>query len=196
MKTKILVLMIALCLVFAQSLSADAKTIKKGFTGEEIFTGVVFGQGKVAKLFPELWTKEMLKEAKSKEAKEFSSKVISEIKIIQPTYMDEFKAAVDSKNYVLIDEVLNDGALLFEQAIGNLGLEIKHNEVTGQWLYAAAVVAVVLAGAGMYIATAHTAITAVQVYLQAGYWSSQDSEISLLEKEIFISNIIDRLSTN
>lgn len=45
----------------AQVSNGKAEASELKYSGEEIFRGVLFGQGEVAELFPELWNEELLK---------------------------------------------------------------------------------------------------------------------------------------
>ncbi|WP_243292260.1 hypothetical protein [Bacillus sp. FJAT-47783] len=133
----------------------------------------------------------MLKAVNNKEAKDFVDKVTTQISVEDSTYYDRLKEAIDSNNPVAIDETFSEGAVLLENAMESLGVNVENDPITGQWVAAAVVIVVV--AAGMYVYAGHTAVQAVTVYNKVGYWGSSKSEVSDLEKEIFIDNVTERL---
>lgn len=177
---------------------------RKSFTGEEMFVGIVFGQGPVSELFPEIWPKNTLKETNSEEAKKWVALTVADMKQSSPAFFDEFEKAVYSKDYVAIDQAFTKGGTLLNEAINRQGLMYQNADDPTVNAFAAGVLVMVGAGVYNYAAVVHTAAAGIQVVAGFAYWvynqvkfwpKAEMTASSQLEKELFVNKVIDRLSS-
>lgn len=93
----------------------------KAYTGEEIFSGIFFGQGEVDKLFPEIWEQQQAAlKANDREYEKIRNEVISEIKTNKPGFFKEFGVEMRSGDHLRVQAALETG----EKELG----EIKNSE--------------------------------------------------------------------
>ncbi|WP_419744151.1 sporulation delaying protein family toxin (plasmid) [Macrococcoides bohemicum] len=170
---------------------SSKSNISNQYTGEELFKGILMGQGKVAKKFPEIWNTEILKDANTKKSKELANKIILEIKKQDSTFFDRYEKAIYSNNPVEIDKVFNEGSELFRIANENLGINLEVDPATGQCVAVAGGL-VAVAGA-MYVFGAHTAVMYVQVYAEVAYWGKKSVANNEFEKEMFIQDVVNNI---
>ncbi|WP_051263387.1 sporulation delaying protein family toxin [Tuberibacillus calidus] len=211
--TKVFVSLLALCLCLSFSFSpfANAKTTDKKivptqseksqkYSGEELFRGLVFGQGDVAKLFPEMWGKSQLELTNSKESLKAVDLVISQINKNSPNFFNHFKTVIESGNPYLIDQEGQEVKKVIKEAFKDINgkyPELKYPEIGTDCV----IVTFVYAYAGV-VHTAGAAINvaaAVDVWLWAGFWmypKNTKNTSSDLAKEEFISEISERLASN
>lgn len=196
MKKSILVFFILL-LTFSLIMStAYAKSmirvpeLNKSFTGEEIYRGIIFGQGEVARLFPELWTKEKLELANTSEAIETVNYYMEKIKEKDNSFFENVKKYVNSRNPYAIDNIFKRGTehvieILEEQ--GNLVSD--PNEFIGINTVVIWGIAVgVIIGAWGFAYYHSVLVTDVTVTF------SDDSIENNFSKEVLINNMVERLS--
>lgn len=85
----------------------DAKTINN-YTGEELFEGIYFGNGKVAQKFPEIWGRTEFKHlTKDKLFKKGIKDIEKDLKKNDINYFINLKNSVTSGNQLIIKEQLN-----------------------------------------------------------------------------------------
>lgn len=89
------------------------KSVSQKFTGEDIYSGVVFGQGDVAKMLPEIRTNK--RSSVAKKEKQLSKKILSNMKSKNPMYFDQLKRAVYNKDFVKVDHLLLKGRELMKK---------------------------------------------------------------------------------
>ncbi|WP_167815229.1 sporulation delaying protein family toxin [Sporolactobacillus shoreae] len=174
MKTKrISVLLLAFCLFFSFSFNsfAEAKspTDKQNvqqknsqYSGEELFRGLVFGQGPVAKLFPDIWSSDQIKKANNSTADKVVNLVIKQLKINSPSFFSNFKNIVTSGNPYLIDQKSSEISAEVQQALKDLNAKsTKSTSLSSAaqpdclWVAGAAVY--------MYVGGVNTAAVAINV---------------------------------
>ncbi|ANN35632.1 hypothetical protein CN936_09570 [Bacillus cereus] len=185
-----------LLMAFQRSSFVNAQ-VKMNFTGEEFYKGIIFGQGNVAKLLPEMWNEKTMKKVNSKEALELTDNITKEMKSINPAYFNELKQAINSKDFVKINEAFENGKALFKSAQSNLKLDIqKQTEAgTGNGLNASGVVS--LSNAFVL----QTTVITNAVLINAVYTNAISLSVvgalgahSELEKEQVIEYISDQLA--
>ncbi|MBP3970749.1 sporulation delaying protein family toxin [Bacillus sp. WL1] len=171
---------------FSPVKSVQAATMHK-YTGEEIYAGAVLGQGEVANLFPDVWNQKEFKERNTKKTKELSNNVIKEMKKIDPKFFKELETAVYNQDTNAVDKVFANGQKLLKQAADNLNLgsSVDSNTAQGRCVEtgAVAIFVVVVAAGG--------AIDYLYVYNQTKFWGKSMDTSSQLEKEMFITNVIE-----
>ncbi|HGE5782746.1 TPA: sporulation delaying protein family toxin [Bacillus pseudomycoides] len=185
---------------------ANAQTNKK-FTGEEIFRGVIFGEGQVAKSFPQIWTKELLAKSNSKEQKQVTDAIVLEMKSVDSNYFNELKNAIDTKNSLKINNAFEKGGTILDKALKNLDSklikkeEVQKNDGTGRCVafytvYVTAV-AVQTAALGISLGAVNNVAAAnyAYVYNQYEFWGAPQEGTSSLEKEKFIQEVSDQLAS-
>ncbi|MBZ3766587.1 MULTISPECIES: sporulation delaying protein family toxin [Bacillus cereus group] len=119
-------------LMFFQN-SADVNAqAKMNYTGEELYKGIVFGQGKVTSILPHMWDEKTMEKANSKEALELTNQLINEMKLIDYNYFNNLKSSIDSKNPVKINQALEDGSDLLKKGIDKLNLNAQSSEIIDQ----------------------------------------------------------------
>jgi SdpC family antimicrobial peptide len=191
--------------VFASETKPQNK-LQKQYDGETIFRGLVFGQGEVAKYFPEIWSNDLLKEANKKEVKQIVDILISDIKKSNPNYFNELKNAVYSGEHLKIQAALNKGGELLSKQleIRSKQLEIKNVDKsklgTGTcalWVaYGAAAVSLVTAYShAVVITAAGGAVAYLYVVTQKEFWTDSTSkEDAILKQEKLVDLIATRFA--
>ncbi|MFJ5793772.1 sporulation delaying protein family toxin [Bacillus atrophaeus] len=161
------------------------------YSGEEIFSGVVFGQGDVSKLFPEIWNSKDYKVRNTDKSKEAAKQVIKEMKKMDAKYFEDLKEYVYSKDLNKIDEQFDKGGDLLKKAADKVNLgSSEHADVASgkcvETLGAAIFVLVVAAGG---------AIDYLYVYNSTKFWgvAAGDDE-SKLATEMFVKSVADKLN--
>ncbi|ETT84691.1 sporulation delaying protein family toxin [Bacillus mycoides] len=180
----VIMLLVTLLVFFNRSNSVNAE-VNKDYSGEELYKGIVFGQGKVAKLFPQVWDEEKIRNVNSKESLELTTKLINEMKLSDPFYFNNLKKAVNSKEPLEISQAFENGSYLLNQAIDKLKLDNYNSKFLNR------------AGLGMI-----TIVDNSKYYI--AYASSKENlEVSSLanvktskklEQEQFIEDIVNQLS--
>ncbi|HGE5782742.1 TPA: sporulation delaying protein family toxin [Bacillus pseudomycoides] len=124
-------LLITLLMFFNKPYSVKAET-KKEFTGEEIYKGIVFGQGKVAKELPQVWDEKKMQMANSKENAEVVNKIIMEMKAKDSTYFKRLEQSIKTKDFMAIKKEFENGSVLLKNTVENLNFNVQTKETTQQ----------------------------------------------------------------
>lgn len=102
------VTLILLTLVFPGSHLVSAQTqLDSSFTGEEIFRGLLLGDGPVAELFPELW-EDQKNNKDSTDWADLREQAILEIKTNDAGFMTRFGTEMKSGNHIRINAILSE----------------------------------------------------------------------------------------
>lgn len=108
----------------------DEPTLK--FSGEEVLRGLVFGEGPVADLFPELWNKQALADALAQLSPEDRAAyhadmekmrvqlddMLTELRTEDAGFLDRFGTALQSGNHVQIERALEEAKTALVAAAG------------------------------------------------------------------------------
>ncbi|ETT84690.1 sporulation delaying protein family toxin [Bacillus mycoides] len=127
----IVTLVITLLVFFNKPYNVNAQK-QMNFSSEEIYKGIVFGQGEVAKLFPQVWDEKNLEIANEKENKELASKLIKEMKSTDPTYFKRLNQTIKKKDPGEIKQVLENGNILLNDSIEKLELKMQTQKYARQ----------------------------------------------------------------
>ncbi|ANN35633.1 hypothetical protein A9498_30115 (plasmid) [Bacillus thuringiensis serovar coreanensis] len=182
----VIILLATLLLFFNRSNSVNAAG-NKDFSGEELYKGIIFGQGEVANLFPEVWNEEKTSNVNNKESLKITTMIVNEMKLSDPFYFINLKKAVNSKQPLEVYQAFENGSYLLNQAINKLKLDNYNSKSLNQ------------AGLGMI------AIVDNSRYYYTYYYGTLEENFKLsplahvktsknLEQEQFIQNIVNRLS--
>ncbi len=129
----------AVCLLFVvagcdSQQSTSSAPLVKDYTGEQIFRGLLFGQGEVANLFPEIWEEgkisnsselknaleddgKILEEAiKSPQALRAYDVLVSQIQESHPDFFTEFEQAMESGNHLQVRNALSESGYVLADA--------------------------------------------------------------------------------
>lgn len=168
---------------------ATAKTEPSvSYSGEDIFSGIFFGQGEVAKLLPEVWDTKAVKKINQDELKQVSDQVIADIKKSSPDYFKKLKAAVYSGDYEKVNSVIDQGsqimAKVLKEEFDKKSMDKGKSTAIGQcatavWVFlnaAAAIETIALAVAAIILTVASV---------------DEDSDLG---KEQLIANVVDRIN--
>lgn len=172
---------------FARSIHSPQKIYS--FTGEEIFRGIMFGQGEVAKLFPELWNNKTRELANTPKALITVDTYIEQISKKDIQYFENVKYAVMSGNPYKIDEIFSKGVEYLTDILESQGKLVKDpNDPIGIntiliWGLGIVAIAYVWVYAGFYT-----------VFGLETYFSGSNEGTSKFTKEVVIAKIIERLS--
>ncbi|MBZ3766589.1 hypothetical protein COJ91_00070 [Bacillus thuringiensis] len=129
------------------------------YDGETIYRGLFFGEGPVAKLFPEIWSEDLTKQANTTEAKKVSEFLTEKINEVDPNYFNELKAAVYSGDNIKIQEAFGKGGqLLVKVSEGLQNEKVGEGQGLACTVVAGCVAAIYAAGA----------VTTVAVVTHAG----------------------------
>jgi hypothetical protein len=95
----------------------------KKYTGEELFRGIFFMQGEVAKSIP-MYEDMLVSLGKDKTSEEdinkFSNEIIGYMKVLDPNFFVEFQRGIESKNPYQIRETLNIGIVFLVKTMRNI----------------------------------------------------------------------------
>jgi|GEM_PF-7037022 len=183
----------------------EAKEKITSFSGEQLFAGLFFAQGEVArKLSPKLYSTELLALANTPEAQSAAQDIIVKMKKADESFFQDFKRAIDSNNPIEIQKALNNGSDLLIIAYEDMGIptndleSLQAGSATGQCLFVglvavfyaalvaqAAVGIVYVAGGAVYFYAAAVQTTAGAV--------SKAGDIGSLSNEVFVKNIVTML---
>lgn len=92
----------------------------KNYTGEELFRGLIFGEGTVAQQIPEITVKATDAATNSVDLKAISDlqdEIIANINTIQPDFLSTFKEEIQSGNRSLIAKALDDSRIILLKAL-------------------------------------------------------------------------------
>ncbi|TCP61546.1 sporulation delaying protein family toxin [Baia soyae] len=203
-------LLVLSMLVIGTSVYAKGNTA--GFSkydGETIYRGIAFGQGPVAELFPEIWTKEVLAKANTEESKKAVDLIMKEFKAKDSNFFKELESSIYARDLTEVDTTLQKGANLL-QSIAKINSTTQNalGTGTGQCIVVAVGVAVVAvtatavfnygalvnAAAGVNVYAAVVAKT--KVYLKAPSPDDISNEDSSLAREYFLQDLTERLVTS
>ncbi|AME07522.1 sporulation delaying protein family toxin [Bacillus siamensis] len=158
------------------------------YSGEDIFSGIFFGQGEVAKLLPEVWDTKAVKKINQDELKQVSDQVIADIKKSSPDYFKKLKTAVYSGDYEKVNSVIDQGsqimAKVLKEEFDKKSMDKGKSTAIGQcatavWVFlnaAAAIETIALAVAAIILTVASV---------------DEDSDLG---KEQLIANVVDRIN--
>jgi len=92
---------------------AEASTKLKNYSGEEIFKGVILGQGELAYRFPELWTDELIQHSNTKENLKYTDMILKEMDKEDSRYFKDLHDAVYSKDHLRTQKLFKQGGMQF-----------------------------------------------------------------------------------
>lgn len=192
--------------------------LTKSYSGEEIFLGLIFGEGEVAKLFPEIWESaeilEMRAEVTPEQAevlKQFQSDLLNYLTEQNPAFFSRFSESMQSGNHLRIASALDEASLLMFQAlspesgflakygVAEISIDVQQLALWVGGAIAVVVVAVVHAYGAVYIGGA-AAVTATAVFATNVFWprnalgtATNTDEGLDLERSIWINKVAARL---
>ena len=189
--------------VFAES------SKKTTFTGEQVFRGVNFGDGPVAKLFPEVWKSAEVAEqlGDNKRVKSFSilrEKVVSEINLADPTFMNRYGQEMQSGEHLRIQGALEESSHKITAAMQKIGTMNEQGQFANEYAegeLACSVVAVCAAAIALavwkYVAVVDIAAVAVVAAVAIAIWRyvgiEEDQAKGRLFREQFVNSVAERL---
>ncbi|WP_052659487.1 sporulation delaying protein family toxin [Bacillus alveayuensis] len=204
---KLLSIFMVLTIIFTTTSAFASETklqnkLQKQYDGETIFRGLVFGQGEVAKYFPEIWSNDLLKKANKKEVKQIANILISGIKKSDPNYFNELKEAVYSGEHLKIQAALNKGGELLSKQLENKNVKNVDKSQVGTATcalyvaYGAAAVSLVAAYShAVVITAAGGAVAYLYVVTQKKFWTSSTSkEDAILQQEKLVNLVATRFA--
>ncbi|MDQ7112050.1 sporulation delaying protein family toxin [Staphylococcus simulans] len=127
------------------------------FNGEDLYRGIIFGQGKVAEKLPDIWSKEFREEAKNERNTKIINDTVKYIKKNNPKYFDELKKAIDLGDEKKITAALDKGGQLFGNYAESTGLIDKINKEKDRGFRCAVYPAYAVAVFGAAVAVTHAA---------------------------------------
>ncbi|MFJ7161021.1 sporulation delaying protein family toxin [Bacillus safensis] len=152
------------------------------YSGEEIYAGLAFGQGEVAKMFPEIWGKKTLEKLATKESKDKAQKLLKEMKEVEPNYFNKLEKAVYSKNFHDLSSLLQYSGEILKKIDPNITENVKIDSVEGACVTFVTWTAV----AAIWVAVVAGAVVAAPV--------AEMNESNTLSNEILVKNMVERLN--
>lgn len=191
----------------------------KAYTGEEIFSGINFGKGEVAKLFPEIWKSFHTNNKDSLRAFDLlREKVVAEIKASDPTFMERYGREMQSGDHLRIDGALKESSAKITSAMMKIGTMNSKGELVGSKKLAnkigcSKVAICVVAVFAAVVKHALTVDAAIAAYVLAAasaiavwkwtYFFNDDNKVSpqspttsRLFREQFVNSVAERLAVN
>ncbi|EKO8593240.1 sporulation delaying protein family toxin [Staphylococcus pseudintermedius] len=105
---------------------AEAKTFQ--YSGEELYRGIIFGQGRVAEKLPEIWTPELREETRNERNEKITNEVVEYVKKHDPSYFKELKEVIEKGNEKEISATLDKGGQLFGKFAESTGIIKRMND--------------------------------------------------------------------
>lgn len=166
----------------------------KDYSGEELFEGVIFGYGEVAKLFPEMWEESLLNDfTYTDEQVQKIKEIESELKQVDPDFFTKFKEGIQSGDHVVIEETIQKTE---ESLIKVFEDEVKQASSDKKMRAMATKPGFVIALAYSYVGATHIAAAFVMTVVAVGTKfvgpSSVESD-NLLAREQYIDLIAERI---
>jgi SdpC family antimicrobial peptide len=182
-------LIISIALLGVRS-SAFAKAKARSFTGEDVYRGLVWGEGPVSKLLPEVWSMDAVaahSDTKEKmmawnDAKEH---VVAKIKAKDPTFMSRFGEEMQSGDHLRVQAAMSEASTNTVQTLSEMG----YVDEDGNAVPDISLVRIILA---VYIAVA-VAVLWVQLYFPN---SPAPGDESALRQETLTNNLTERLAAD
>ena len=174
----------------------------KTYTGEEIFVGINFGQGEVAKLFPKIW--KSFHANNNKDGLQafdlLREKVVAEIKSSDPTFMERYGREMRSGDHLRIDEALKESSAKITSAMMKIGIMNSKGELVGNKKLTNKIVCTYVIGCVAIVVAA----AAYAVVVASVFWvvmskktspTSGDTSANLF-REQFVNSVAERLAVN
>lgn len=197
-KKTIAILMVLVFLCSGSSVFAK-DSVKQKYNGETLFRGLVFGQGPVAKVFNEIWTKDLLKELSNKDTVAIVDDIINKMKVKDSTFFKQFEQAVYSGDHLQVSAAIKKGGEILQQILTD-GKFANNDPGTGQGscyvAYLALAVGLVAVYSHAAILTAGGGIT-VYFVIVAGLWfwaGSASADDAALKQEMIIDLVVTKFA--
>lgn len=194
-----LIISLVVCLTFCLPKETNKTEAAAQYSGEELFSGIYFGDGEVGKLFPEVWEKSDLKDfSKNPEVKEAIKSIISELEKNEEGYFENFRKAVTSGNHIKVKNQLNKTNSDIQKLVETSN---SNGEVQTRAIKPGFVVALGYAYVGVTHIAAALALTVVaagtKVYVGASKKRSARSasaeKIDQLTQDQYVNLIVERV---
>jgi SdpC family antimicrobial peptide len=169
-------------------LAADTASSKATarYNGETLFTGLYFGEGPVAKMFPEIWeSPQMAQQISQVQNNETWSKTKSQamewVRTNDPDFFNRFEQDIQSGDHARVGLAYQQGAQKLSEFVRSTGVDPSSPEARA----GVGVVAVVVAAVAV--------VVAVYAWM---YWSgrSVDGVAQGLQQDVLINTITERLA--
>ena len=127
--------------------------------GETLFRALFFGQGEVAKTFPEVWQRKVFQSLHdpTPEQTEVMDKVVRTLDTKYPGFFDRFAAEVQSGDHLRVRAIMQEGAADVQALVSSGDLTGTNGECF-TYVFIAAAVVVVAAAFIIVVATAQFAV--------------------------------------
>lgn len=176
------------------------------YTGVEIFNGLLFGEGKVAKLFPEVWSNPEVVANRNATSKKDMRDIdnarkdfIKFIKHQDPKFFGEFAPLMQSGDPYEVDKAVND---LYDLVI-KFGNELEQSDATlapqqacGPSAFCG-VVAFVAVVVGNYVLVAHSIVAGLAIFVVVGAPGGKSIQSQAagadLAEDMYIAEVTSRL---
>jgi len=157
------------------------------YDGETLYRGMIFGEGPVAALFPELWegvdrpTVQSVGSERYGQVRAARSQILSELKKSDPQFLDHFADELQSGSHVRVSRAMDEAGRKLASVVAALGADLSapvptDGSETGLCVAVAGpvfvFVAAVAVAAGAYYL--NVAMTVNAVYQSDRYWSHSD----------------------
>ena len=201
---KIVSLAISFALIMMVSLpnfsQAQSVSVPTKYSGEELFKGIFFAQGEVAKELDPVFSDKLLEAGNQPEVVKIANDMVEKIKQADNSYFDSLQKAVDSKDPLLIQSKLDIGADLIikhsEELMDQAKIDMSIADgAVGNCVVLALGVAVIYYGAVVaQLAAGVVYVAGAAVYLKtAAVSNSIDDPPTELSDELLIKTIIVNL---
>lgn len=166
------------CIYFPSKKETHAST----YSGEQLYRGIIFGQGKVGKMLPNIWEQDIRDQANhNSNNKKIINKTVAYIKNKDPQYFKNLELAIEKGDEKYIESQLNLGGQYFGEYVEKNDLINKSNSEAQKGFrcvtYPYYAVAVFSAAAAVTHAAAVTAggvaVTYLAVTTGKTFWNSK-----------------------
>lgn len=170
---------------------------RTALSGEEVFRGIVFGEGYVAEQLPELWDNVVLPELTSEEhvaQKIAKAQLVADIREADPTFFDRFGKEIQSGDHLRIQKMMDDSGTFLKNMADE---HAPSNPKTGTVNQKGTCLAITLVVAGNVVAVVNLVVAGNVAWTVNWVWSQEEAARgeTQLERDEVVELLATRLAT-
>jgi SdpC family antimicrobial peptide len=205
MKQLIAILLILSNLLYACT-SPNATPSAKTFSGQELFSGLYFGQGEVSEMLPEVWQHPEVTALKAQDGvpaklKAVSQDLIKKIDQVNPDFFKNFAAGMQSGQHLKVQKTYEEGLKIIGSTMVVRSPTGEENLNAKACVLVVCVVAVVavaynvaVAASAVLFAVLYVAIAATKLAVGPGSVDSNGKNTDRLDNERLTNLIVERFT--
>lgn len=170
------------------STATASPTATARYNGETLFAGLYFGEGPVAKMFPEIWEStqvaQQVSQAQNSESwNKTKAEAIAWVRTNDPDFFNRFEQDIQSGNHMRVGQAYKQGAQKLSAYVSSTGVDPNSPEAR--------------AGVGLVLVLAVAVAVAVAVYAWKYYQPNMPEGSGVaqgLQEDVLVNMIAERLA--